>query len=408
MSHFYGLLGRKLKHSFSPEIHKFFYDEPYDLFEIEPENLDEFMKSADFKGINVTIPYKKDVIPYCHSLSETAKKIGSVNTIIRRESGTLFGDNTDYYGFSYMVKKGGVSVQGKKAIILGSGGASLTVRHVLADLGTGEIVVISRSGENNYQNLSRHFDAQIIVNTTPVGMFPNNGAVPIDISQFKKAEIVLDIIYNPSKTKLILDAEKCGIKAVNGLSMLVAQAKKSAELFCGKTFDDSVIDKIQTAIERKTKNIILIGMPGCGKTTIGKALSVFLNRKFLDTDNLIEVNTVKTVPDIIKTEGEAAFRKIETEILKEVSKQSGKIIATGGGIVTVSENIDLLKQNSIVFFLDRPLDELEVKGRPLSEKNSVETLYQTRIGLYEAVCDEKIHVHGVKETAAEIKERFYS
>ncbi len=402
----YGLLGRKLKHSFSPQIHAFFYDTPYDLFEVEPEDVAAFMQSTHYDAINVTIPYKKDVIPFCTELSETAKKIGSVNTIVRRPDGTLYGDNSDYYGFSYLVKKSKVDVKGKKVIVLGSGGSSLTVWHVMHDLGASEIFVISRNGENNYQNIHLHHDAEIIVNTTPVGMFPKNGESPITLSDFKNVKVVFDIIYNPAKTKLLLDAETLGIPAFNGLPMLVAQAKKSAEVFCGQNIPDEKIDEIVQALERQTLNIVLIGMPGCGKSTVGKILSQKTGRDFLDTDTLIEKREKRAVPQIIAQDGIEAFRVKETEVLKDISKESGKIIATGGGIVTVKENLPLLRQNSIVFFIDRELNALSVKGRPLSQAKGVETLYNERIDLYKNFSNHTIDSRTTEENAEKIMEVF--
>lgn len=402
----YGLLGRKLKHSFSPQIHAHFYDTPYDLFEIEPEDVSAFMQSNRFDAMNVTIPYKKDVIPFCAELSETAKKIGSVNTIVRRADGSLFGDNSDYYGFSYLVKKSNASVKGKKVIILGSGGSSLTVWHVMHDLGASEIVVISRSGENNYENIHLHHDANIIVNTTPVGMYPKNGESPVQLSDFRKVEVVLDIIYNPSKTRLLLDADTLGIPAFNGLPMLVAQAKRSAEVFTGKPISDDEIDKITFALERQTLNILLIGMPGCGKSTVGKKLAEALNKTFADTDELIAEKTGRQIPDIIQKDGIEAFRRIETEVLSEISKQSGYVIATGGGIVTIPENLPLVRQNSIVFFIDRAVSELSTKGRPLSQTQGVEKLYNERIELYHSFADYIIKSSTVEKNIEKIKEAF--
>ncbi len=405
MSGVYGLLGRKLVHSFSPEIHSYFYSAPYKLFEIEPENVKSFMQRAEFSAINVTIPYKQTVIPYCSVLSETAKKIGSVNTIVRTKDGSLYGDNTDYYGFTYLVNTSGMDIKEKKVLVLGSGGSSRTVQHVLHDLGASQIIVISRSGENNYTNIQQHYNADILVNTTPVGMYPNNGASVVDLSCFPRCAAVFDLIYNPAKTQLLLDAEHLKIPAFNGLPMLVAQAKKSAELFLGTSIPDRLIDDITDKLTRKTQNIILIGMPGCGKTTIGKALSAVLGREFLDTDTLIETQTSQSIPSIIQSQGEPAFRKIETDVLKDISKQSGKVIATGGGIVTQPVNYNLLKQNSVVIYLKRNLKELSTDGRPLSQANIPELLFAQRSALYEKYSDIQIEMHSIQETVDEIKER---
>ena len=405
----FGLLGRKLSHSFSPQIHSMLYDEPYNLFELEPENVKDFMEDKKFDAINVTIPYKKDVVPFCDELSDTAKRIGSVNTIVKKEDGSLYGDNTDYYGLCYMIFKSGISVKGKKAIILGSGGASLTAQCVLSDMGASPLVVISRSGDDNYENLyEKHADTEIILNATPVGMYPENGKTLIDIEKMPKLTAVFDMIYNPSKTKLIYDAELRGIATVNGLSMLVAQAKKSAEQFLNCAISDEKIEKTIKILEQQTKNIVLTGMPGCGKSTIGKKLSELLGRPFFDTDTEIEKSTRKNPSDIIKTKGEHCFRELETKVLSEISKKSGCVISTGGGIVTMPENYILLKQNSVVFYLERPLSELAQKDRPLSLEHDVDELYKVRKPLYEKTSDFKVDVCGATETSIKIKELFFS
>ncbi len=397
-------MGEKLSHSFSPQIHKYFYDNPYTLFEVESEKVEAFLKGDNFDAINVTIPYKKTVIPFCSELSETAKKVGSVNTLLKREDGTLFGDNTDYFGFSYLAEKNGISFKDKKVLILGSGGSSLMVQCVAKDKGAKEIIVVSRSGENNYENISRHYDAEVIVNSTPVGMYPKNGAAAIELKNFTHCEGVLDLIYNPAKTKLLLDAEKIGIPAANGLLMLVAQAKRAAEVFSFVEIENSLIEKITEEISKQTKNIVLIGMPGCGKSTIGAVLSKKLGREMLDTDALIKEKAGKTPADIINESGEEAFRKIETEVLAEATKLSGKIIATGGGIVTREENYNLVKQNSTVVFLDRDVNLLATNGRPLSQKNGVLKLYESRIKLYRKFADITVKSEKIEETALKIKE----
>lgn len=386
----YGLLGRTLRHSYSPQIHALLGDYEYRLFEVEPQDLEAFLKKREFGGINVTIPYKKDVLPYLSGISDNAKRIGAVNTIIVKEDGGLYGDNTDYDGFLCLVQKSGFQVKGKKALVLGTGGASLPISAVLSDLGAREVVFISRSGENNYQNLSRHADADLIVNTTPVGMYPNNLQAPLSLSEFPNLSGVLDIVYNPQKTKLILDAERLGIPAYSGLLMLVAQGKRAAELFLGHDIPDSETDRIFKKLSTEMQNIVLVGMPGCGKTTVGKALAEQLNRPFFDADEEILKQTGKSAEAWIEACGEAVFRQKETEVLESLCKQSGTVIATGGGAVTVPENADILRQNSIVFFINRDVSALPVEGRPLSKATALSEMYEVRLPMYRSVCDYEI------------------
>jgi shikimate dehydrogenase len=404
MKHF-GLLGEKLSHSFSPLIHSHLADYEYLLYEKAPAEVETFLLHGVFDGLNVTIPYKKTVIPFCDELSDIAKKIGSVNTLIRRPDGSLFGDNTDYYGFLYLLRKAGADVRGKKAVILGSGGSSVTVKALLEDQGAGEIITVSRSGENNYDNISKHADAYILINTTPVGMYPNNGVSPVCLSIFKNCAAVLDIIYNPARTKLLLDAEELGIVCTNGLPMLVAQAKRACELFLGTTINDEKTDDIATIISRKMANILLIGMPGSGKSSVGAELAELTDRAFFDTDTLIAEKAGKSIPEIFGEDGEAVFRNMETDALAEVTKKSGCVIATGGGIVKKPENLRLMRQNGIPVFLDRELSALPVSGRPLSQQQGVEALAKERIPLYEQWSEYKVPAQpGVTETAEYIKE----
>lgn len=386
----YGLLGEKLGHSFSPQIHARLGDYKYGLFEVAPESLGDFFKKRKFDGLNVTIPYKKAVLPYLAELSENAKIIGSVNTVTVLPNGGLRGDNTDYDGFLYLVKQSGIAVAGKKALVLGSGGASLPVIKVLSDLGAREIVKISRGGENNYQNIGRHFDADLLVNTTPVGMYPHNLETPLPLDGFEKLSGVLDIVYNPQKTKLILDAERRGIPACSGLSMLVAQAKRAAELFTGTAIDDGVIAEIHRDLARQMQNIVLVGMPGCGKSTLGKRIAEAFGRPFFDADGVLVQKAGCTIPEIFKTDGEAGFRALETEILADLCKRSGAVIATGGGAVTRPENFDILRQNSIVLFLNRDISVLPTDGRPLSQQNKLSEMFAQRLPLYRTVCDLEI------------------
>lgn len=397
-----GLLGRKLGHSYSPQIHGFLGSYTYSLFEKEPEDVEDFLRSGDFTGINVTMPYKKTVLPYLDELSPVARKMGCVNTIVRRNDGSLYGHNTDYFGFVSLVHHSCIPVAGKKVLVLGSGGASNTVVHVLTDLGA-QPVVISRSGENNYQNLSCHADAAVIVNTTPVGMYPLTGVSPLDLQQFPRLEGVLDVVYNPARTQLLLDAEKLGLPNENGLWMLVAQAKEAAEYFTGTKISDTVIETIHRRLSAQMQNIILIGMPGCGKSTVGSLLAQRLGRVFVDADAQIPELAGKSIPEIFAQDGEETFRKWETQVLSEFGKQSGLIIATGGGCVTQERNYNLLHQNGQIFWLKRDLDVLPTDGRPLSQSNRLDDLYEARKGQYQAFADFVIdNNESTEETVAAI------
>lgn len=391
-----GLLGRTLGHSYSPQIHSDLGDYSYELFEKEPEELENFLKNGDYTGLNVTIPYKKTVLPFLDELSPTAKKMGCVNTIVRREDGSLYGHNSDFFGFQSLVRHSGIAVAGKKALVLGSGGASNTAVKALEELGAVP-VVISRSGENNYQNLWLHKDASIIVNTTPVGMYPNTGAAPLDLSRFPHLEGVLDVIYNPARTQLLLDAERLGIPNENGLWMLVAQAEESAEYFTGKTLDDAIIETIYRKLCAQMQNIVLIGMPGCGKSTIGAVLAKKLNRVLVDADERIVSLAGKSIPEIFAQDGETVFRSWETKALEENGKQSGYVLATGGGCVTRQENYPLLHQNGAIVYLRRDISLLPKDGRPLSQKNSLDAMYQIRRSLYEAFADFTVDNNGTPE-----------
>lgn len=385
-----GLLGRKLGHSYSPQIHASLGEYEYRLFEQEPEALEAFLRDNNFTGLNVTIPYKKVVATLCDVLSPVAKRLGAVNTIIKDCDGKICGHNTDYFGFLSMVKKSGLSFNRKKVVVLGSGGASATVVAVTEDLG-GIPVIISRNGEDNYQNLHRHKDAAILVNATPVGMYPNTGISPVDLDAFPHLEGVLDLIYNPARTKLLQDAFDRNLVAVNGLYMLVAQAKESAEWFTEKTIDDGFIQEIYDKLRFCMENILLIGMPGTGKTTIGHHLAKLLNRPYFDSDIEIEKLAEKPIPEIFKEQGESDFRKLETQVLTELCKKSGAIIATGGGCVTIPENIPILRQNSTIIWLKRDLRLLPTEGRPLSQSTDLQKMYEIRKPLYEKTADIQIN-----------------
>ena len=378
-----GLLGEHLGHSYSPRIHSLLADYSYELFEIAPEHLDYFLRTAPFDGLNVTIPYKRAVMPYCAELSEAARRIGSVNTIVRRADGTLYGDNTDYDGFLWLLQRNGSVRSGEKALVLGTGGASLTVQTVLRSFGA-EVVVLSRRGEHTYDTLSQHQDAVLVVNATPVGMYPNNGQRLIDLDLLPNCRCVLDLIYNPARTQLLLDAEARGIPCEGGLPMLVSQAKCAAERFLDISIPDSRCEEILCQLNQEMQNIILIGMPGCGKTTIGKQLAAVLDRPFFDADAEIVRTIGCDIPSYFAREGETGFRSVETAVLSELGKRSCCVIATGGGCVTRPENYGLLHQNGRIVWLQRDLHLLPKKGRPISQTNDLHKLYECRRPLYEA------------------------
>ncbi len=389
----FGLLGGKLGHSFSPLIHARFGAYEYRLFETPPEELDRFLKSGSFAGLNVTIPYKKAVLPYCQTLSPLAKRIGSVNTIRVDENG-LHGYNTDYFGFIRMLAEAGISVQGEKCVVIGAGGASATVCIALQDLGAQTVTVVPHK-ENTRERIAQLSDHRILVNTSPVGMYPNNGQTPVDLSQFPHLRGVADLIFNPLKTALLLQAEERDIPHTCGLTMLVAQAKQASELFQGKTLPDEQIPTVTKEIRKQCENILLIGMPGSGKSEIGKRLAARLNRPFFDTDAEIVKRAGKSIPAIFASDGEQAFRSMETSVLSELTARSGCVIATGGGIVKRKENIPLLRQNGVVLFLERDPKRLPRNGRPLSSSpQTVEALYRERLPLYLSACDLRLNNNG--------------
>lgn len=398
-----GLIGKTLSHSYSPNIHRELADYSYSLFELCENELEAFVKNVEsFDSCNVTIPYKKAVMPYLDSISDEATKIGSVNTVLRRPDGTLRGENTDYFGFSYLLSKGNIDVRGKKVAILGTGGASVTACAVCSDLGAREIIFVSRTGEINYQNVyERASDCEIVINCTPVGMYPNNGTAPVDLAKLPRVRDVADMIYNPSKTRLLLDADALGINSINGLSMLVAQAKRACELFTDCKINDAEIDRITAAIESETKNIVLVGMPGCGKTTLAKILAERTCRELIDTDELIVKYDGRPIPDIFARDGEEYFRALEHRAATEAGKLSGKIIATGGGIVTRKENFGALRQNSTVVFIERDINALSRDGRPLSQGADLFEMYQKRLPMYRAFCDATVSNNTTAEQCAQ-------
>lgn len=404
MNGHYGLLGEKLGHSFSPAIHKALGGYDYELVELPREELGDWLRKTDFRGVNVTIPYKQDVIPFLDSLSERAAKIGAVNTIVRGADGRLRGYNTDWGGFDALARRTGIDPRGMKCLVLGSGGASKTAVCCLRDRGAAEVRVVSRKGEDNYENLSRHADADLLVNATPVGMYPKNGASPVSLSAFPKLKGVLDLIYNPARTALLLQAEERGIPCANGLFMLVEQARIACGLFLGKEIPESRTAEVTRELARETANIVLIGMPGCGKSTVGRLLAEKTGKRFVDTDAEIERIAGMKCGDLIRRQGEEAFRALESRVIREAGAATGCVVATGGGAVTRPENRDPLRQNGKIAWLDRPLDALPTDpSRPLSEDRALlEKRWKERKPLYEAWADVAVRAATPEEAVGEI------
>lgn len=399
----FGLLGRKLGHSWSVPIHTALGCEGYRLIELEPDELKGFLRQPNIGGLNVTIPYKRDVMPFCDVIDPMAQSIGSVNTLTRRADGKLYAFNTDAAGFCWMAERAGISFTGKKAVILGSGGASLTAAACARHLGAREVVVISRSGENNYGNLDRHADADIVVNTTPVGMYPNTGAAAVDLTAFPRCSGVLDVVYNPRRTALLLQAEALGIPCSDGLPMLVAQAKAAEEHFFEKSIPDSENERILAQLRQECTNIVLIGMPGCGKTTVGQALAELTGREAIDIDQRIVERAGCSIPEIFAQGGETAFRALEREETAEAGKLSGKIILTGGGVIKDQRNYAPLHQNGRIYHLIRDLNILPTDGRPLSQSADLSAMWAERAPLYARFRDMEVQNSGsVQETAQAI------
>ena len=417
----YGLIGEHLGHSFSKQIQtriaeiENVKDYDYQLVELDKDEFKEFMEKKDFKGINVTIPYKKDVIPYLDEMDESAKAIGAVNTIINVD-GKLKGFNTDFGGFLYMVKAHNVHMEGKKVLIIGNGGACAAVKAVCEHENANDIVIVSRSanrGAISYDEMyTSHLDADIIVNTSPVGMYPNIMNAPVDVSWFHKLECVLDVVYNPILTRLCFEAQEADIKRVVGLEMLIAQAKYTFEIFENMSFDDSIIDEIKKEMLKDRCNIVLIGMPSAGKTTIGKMLEEKLGKEFFDLDDMIIAKAGKSIPEIFQESGEAGFRAIETEVAIEASKMNNKIIATGGGVVKHKVNMDFLHLNGITIFIDRDIDKLisSDPNRPLSSsKQALQQMYKERYPLYQKYAAYiAVNNANIEETVDDIVNAYHS
>lgn len=393
----YCLLGEKLSHSYSAEIHGSLGLD-YSLQEVPKERLKSFLLSGLFDGFNVTIPYKKDVMPYLDGIDQLAKEIGAVNTV-KSVNGKLFGYNTDYFGLSYMLESADISLTGKCVAILGSGGAKNTAEVLCKRQGAKAVYVVSRSGKINYQNVYDLTDIQVIINATPVGMYPNTNVSPLDLTMFKNLQAVADCIYNPLTTKLLSDAKALNLKTCNGLKMLVAQAIKAEEIWLDTTFQQSTIETTYDWLLKKKRNVVLFGMPSCGKSTLGNLLAKKSDRKFIDIDVEVFNLTGQTPAQIITCQGEQAFRDVESEVCANFSKQSSLIIATGGGSVLREENQRALKQNGIAVHIDRPIEQLITEGRPLSQKQGIKELYNQRKDIYSAFADIVIKNDGNLESA---------
>lgn len=396
----YGLLGRRLGHSWSVPIHRALGCGGYRLLELEPGELAPFLRREDIGGLNVTIPYKRDVMPLCDVIDEGAQAIGSVNTLVRRD-GKLYGYNTDIDGLLYLLRRADIPLAGKKVVILGSGGASLTARAAAAREGAREIVTVSRSGPDNYENLERHAGAQVLINTTPVGMWPNLDGRPVDLARLPGLEAVADIIYNPGRTSLLLQAQELGLRRTGGLPMLVAQAVRAEELFFDRAIPDGETERILQTLRQEQTNLVLIGMPGSGKTTVGRALAALSGKPFVDLDGEIANKAGKPIPDIFAQGGEGAFRALEAQVLADVCAQSGQIIATGGGAVLREDNRAALRRTGRVYWLRRALELLPKEGRPLSQAGNLAEMYRVRKPLYNAAADVVIdNSVSLEETAA--------
>ena len=409
----YGVIGEHLKHSFSKEIHEKIADYTYDICEVEPHRVGELMTAAEFNGINVTIPYKQTVIPYLYSVSEKASRIGAVNTVVNKD-GKLFGYNTDYMGMRALILRNSIDLKGKKALIMGNGGTAKTGHCVLADLGAKEIIHVGREGEGAdvlYGDVVKyHSDADFILNTTPVGMYPANEGKIVDISAFPRLMGLIDVVYNPLRTNIVLDAKAAGIPAESGLYMLVSQAVYASEFFTGKQYTSEVQDSVFKDILKQKENIVLIGMPSSGKTTVGKRLAEITGKEFIDTDDEIVKIIGTDIPAFFKKNGEEAFRDVESRVIDEVSRKNGLIISTGGGAILRPENVRCLRQNGRIYFLNRSLELLTpTASRPLSSDiEALKRRFEERYGKYVSSADVEIDGNGtVNEVADAIREEFY-
>lgn len=409
----YGLIGGRLGHSYSKPIHEALAGYDYRLCPLPtPEEAHAFMRARDFKAINVTIPYKELVMPYCDVIDDAARAIGSVNTIVNK-NGRLEGHNTDFAGFTCLLRRNGISLRGKTVMLLGTGGTQKTVLAVARAEGAAQAVLVSRRRAGNaitYEEAARRADVQVIVNTSPVGMYPNNGECLVALENYPRLEAVLDVIYNPFRTALLQQAEARGLPAVNGMLMLVAQAKYAAEHFLGRPLPDAEIDRIDRELRGKLSNLVLVGMPGSGKSSLGKACAKLLGKRFVDMDDVLVERIGGPISSILSPGNETPFRNLESAVAAELGKENGQVFATGGGAVLRAQNVRALRQNGVVVYIDRPLGQLAVGGaRPLSQSaEALAAMHAARAPLYAAACDARVENDGPFESVAEaIKERFY-
>ena len=403
----YGLIGERLGHSFSKEIHEQLGGYSYELVELKREELEDFFKKRDFRAINVTIPYKEAVMPFLDEIDEAALEIGSVNTVVKVGE-RLIGYNTDIYGISMLFVHAGVAVRGKKAVLLGTGGTYRTSLAYLKKNGAREIISVSRTARDgiiDYRELYRsHTDAEVIINTTPVGMYPASDGCPVEVDKFPRLEGVIDVIYNPLRTELVMNARERGVRAEGGLYMLVAQAVRASELFLGTKYPEGRLETLYNAILSEKENIVLIGMPSSGKSTVGRVLAERLGRELIDTDEHIVATAGKDIPSIFAECGESGFRDVESASVSECAKRSSTVLATGGGAVLREENLRALRRTGRIYFIDRPIEKLiATSDRPLSQtREALETRYSERYPIYTASADAHIDGSGTPAEVAEL------
>ena len=403
----YGLLGQRLGHSYSPQLHALLADYSYDLWPTAPQDVPALMRGRDFDGMNVTIPYKQAVMPYLDELGDAARRVGCVNTVVRQPDGTLYGDNTDVYGFSMMAQRAGADFAGVKTLVLGSGGASLTACDAVRTAG-GVPVVISRRGEDSYENIQKHADAAYVINATPVGMYPDTDASPLDLRRLPNLRGVLDMIYNPLRTRLLQQAQELGIPCQNGLVMLVYQAVRACELFTGKPVSPDRARAAEAALRAQAMNLVLVGMPGCGKSAIGRLMHARLGLPLVDIDAEIVREAGTDIEAIFRAEGESGFRARESALISRCAAQGGRILVTGGGAVKSPLNCQRLRQNGLVIHLTRELGRLATRGRPLSQgADALGALWRERAPLYAACADAEVSNNTTREDCAKRVEECY-